>query len=85
MACGNYVIARDNAFNREVTAGHGGYFADVSDLARQLGQIDFLGLPEGAGTALRERAESYYNWERIADAYRQVFEAAKTRASGAEP
>ena len=74
MACGNYVIAHDNVFNREVTAGLCNYFRDAPDLAQQIRQIDTQGPPGGAGDSLRARVVTYYNWDRVTNAYRQSFE-----------
>lgn len=75
MACGNYVIAHDNPFNREVTAGLCAYFRDAGSLAPLIERLDSEGVPEGVGAALLERVRSHYNWERIADVYEQAFEA----------
>ncbi|MFN2202892.1 MAG: DUF1972 domain-containing protein [Caldilineaceae bacterium] len=75
MACGTYIIAHDNVFNREVTAGLCAYFTNAADLERVVRRIDKNGPPCNVGAALINRVESHYNWDRIADVYRVLFEA----------
>jgi glycosyltransferase involved in cell wall biosynthesis len=71
LACGNWVIAHDNPFNREVARDAADYFATPEQLARSLdlvvGQSDAM-LPQRSQRA-RDIVAEHYTWEGIADAY----------------
>lgn len=71
LACGNWVIAHDNPFNREVARDAADYFATPEQLARRLdlvvGQSDAM-LPQRSQRA-RDIVAEHYTWEGIADAY----------------
>lgn len=71
LACGNWVIAHDNPFNREVARDAADYFKTPEQLARSLdrvvGQLDAM-LPQRSQRA-REIVSEHYTWDGIADAY----------------
>ncbi|HCE92682.1 MAG TPA: hypothetical protein DEV74_09285 [Acidovorax sp.] len=71
LACGNWVIAHDNPFNREVARDAADYFATPEQLARSLdlvvGQSDAM-LPQRSQRA-RDIVAEHYTWDGIADAY----------------
>jgi len=71
LACGNWVIAHDNPFNREVARDAADYFATPEQLARSLdlvvGQSDAM-LPQRSQRA-RDIVSEHYTWDGIADAY----------------
>lgn len=77
MACGNCVIAQETATNREVAAGSALYYdgrAGSGDLLRQLQRI--LTNPELVsqyGDRARSEVNARYSWERVTDAYEQLF------------
>ncbi|HEY9256916.1 glycosyltransferase, partial [Chitinophaga sp.] len=75
MGHGNIVVAHDNIFNREVTAGKMFYFSNEKAVAGHLQHIEQL--EPAALSALREisieRIRNYYNWERIAKSYAELF------------
>jgi glycosyltransferase involved in cell wall biosynthesis len=71
MGCGNFVIAHDNCFNREVLADTAVYFKDARTLTSSIEEFESGKLdPVRMSAASMERVAQYYNWERIADAYR---------------
>jgi glycosyltransferase involved in cell wall biosynthesis len=71
LACGNWVIAHDNPFNREVARDAADYFATPEQLARSLDllvdQSDAM-LPQRSQRA-RDIVAEHYTWDSIADAY----------------
>jgi glycosyltransferase involved in cell wall biosynthesis len=73
MACGNFVIAHDNVFNREVTEGHGWYFSDSTELQQLLEKLEAQGLPPEAARIFRDIMKNKYNWDVIADSYARLF------------
>ena len=73
MACGNFVIAHDNVFNREVTDNQAWYFTDSEEVKRLLGKLESEGPPEKTTAIYKEIMESKYNWEVVADSYAGLF------------
>lgn len=69
MACGNYVVAHDNAFNREVTQNRCAYFTKANDVTHVLQNLETKGIPTGVCEYLRALIEQKYNWEKITDQY----------------
>jgi glycosyltransferase involved in cell wall biosynthesis len=71
LACGNWVLAHDNPFNREVARDAADYFATPGQLARSLDLVvresDAL-RPQRAQRARGIVAE-HYTWDGITDAY----------------
>ncbi|KRA13009.1 DUF1972 domain-containing protein [Acidovorax sp. Root568] len=86
MACGNWVVAHDNPFNREVARDAADYFGSPEELARRLDQLVSqwqLAYPERSRRA-RDIVDTYYTWERITDAYETLMYA-QCRSSAALP
>jgi glycosyltransferase involved in cell wall biosynthesis len=75
MACGNFVIAFDNVFNRDVLTDCGVYFpGNENSLTKQMQWA----LDNQKGMSLsrekaRKRIEEHYSWDKIADEYERVF------------
>lgn len=71
LACGNWVIAHDNPFNREVARDAADYFRTADDLARCLAEREAQDQPSVAARGLRAREiiASDYTWPRIIEAY----------------
>ncbi|WP_411828440.1 glycosyltransferase family protein [Melaminivora jejuensis] len=71
LACGNWVIAHDNPFNREVARDAADYFADPAALAAALAA--WAATPPAQRRARAARARQiiarHYTWEQIADRY----------------
>ena len=71
LACGNWVIAHDNPFNREVARDAADYFHSPEGLAQCLDR--WVGMPEPAQCECRDNARrivvEHYTWRRIVDAY----------------
>lgn len=84
MACGNFVVARDVEFNRDVLGAHGRYFTSANDLARTLNEL------EGADPSrLREAGEHCqriiarsYRWDQIVEAYASAIRGVVRRSRG---
>jgi glycosyltransferase involved in cell wall biosynthesis len=70
MQFGRPIFAFDCDFNRRTTADQAIYFSSSEDLSSALSELD-TGRLEGVGLAMRELAESRYQWHVIA---RQYFE-----------
>jgi len=75
LACGNWVIAHDNPYNREV-CGQGeqacaDYFYTPEELAIHLGTWAAFERKQRDGCAkrARQRIEQHYTWEAITDTY----------------
>ena len=76
MACGNYVIARDVAFNREVLAECGKFYTkNEEDLTRAMQwTLDHPDrLDEGRKKA-QQRIREHYDWDQVAIGYDQLFQ-----------
>ena len=71
MACGNWIIAHDNPYNREVARDAASYFSTPDELARCLQAWRERTAAEQARRAARARqiVAQHYDWERIVDAY----------------
>lgn len=71
LACGNWVIAHDNPFNREVARDAADYFATPEQLARRLDAV--VCQPDSERSLRSQRARGivaqHYTWDAIADAY----------------
>ncbi|KPA17091.1 glycosyl transferase family 1 [Candidatus Magnetomorum sp. HK-1] len=79
MSCGNYVIAHDNPFNREVLADRGRFFRDAEGVTKHIDDLDARGISPEFGKAMKERIRKKYDWETITDLYLQrFFETCKT-------
>jgi glycosyltransferase involved in cell wall biosynthesis len=74
MACGNFVIAHDNVFNREVTGNHGWYFSDSGGVQQLLERLEAEGPPPQAVTIFRDIMKNKYNWDIVADSYARLFQ-----------
>ena len=71
LACGNWVIAHDNPYNREVARDAAAYFKTPEQLAHHLSQ--WVGSADGQREERSRRARQivarHYTWEGIVDAY----------------
>ncbi|WP_050812504.1 DUF1972 domain-containing protein [Acidovorax radicis] len=71
LACGNWVIAHDNPFNREVARDAADYFETPEQLARCLDLVvdqSEAMLPQRSQRA-RDIVAEHYTWDGITDAY----------------
>ncbi|MCB8964988.1 MAG: DUF1972 domain-containing protein [Bacteroidales bacterium] len=77
MACGCFVIAHDNPFNRYAMVNCGLYFGTPHDFMSQLSHIDAM--PQCAiddtKRFFQSRIHSDFNWNTIAEKYLEVFAA----------
>lgn len=80
MVCGKPILAHDNVFNREVLGACGTYW-EASELPGRWQTFDSEGaqLVARAGSDGRKRAQEYYCWERIAEAYLALLTSANLR------
>jgi glycosyltransferase involved in cell wall biosynthesis len=71
LACGNWVMAHDNPFNREVARDAADYFQTPCQLAACLEDWELRANCERAARSARARqiVRTFYDWERITDAY----------------
>ena len=86
MACGNWVVAHDNPFNREVARDAADYFGTPQELANRLDQV--VGQWHQWHTERSQRARdivaTHYTWDGITDAYEALMYA-QCRPSMAPP
>jgi glycosyltransferase involved in cell wall biosynthesis len=75
LGAGNIVIGHDNPFNREVTDNVGFYFNNPQECATAIDSVDMLTETERKQYANHavNRIINYYNWDRIADEYTNMF------------
>lgn len=75
MAVGNVIVAHDNVFNREVTAGNGLFFRDAAGVARCIESIEALPEERRAEWVRLglQRAGSVYSWEHVTEQYLSAF------------
>lgn len=75
LGAGNYVIAHDNPFNREVTNNNMIYFKNIEECSKCF--MEFEKMTESDTDSVKKRAVKriidYYNWERITDEYYHFF------------
>ncbi|WP_406626372.1 glycosyltransferase [Acidovorax sp. SDU_ACID1] len=71
LACGNWVFAHDNPYNREVARDAAAYFDTPEQLARSLDQwaASTDGQRPERSRRARQRIAENYTWEGITDAY----------------
>lgn len=71
LACGNWVLAHDNPFNREVARDAAEYFHTPEELACSLDRVVAQADAMRAGRSQRARdiVAEHYTWDGIADAY----------------
>ena len=72
MACGSYIVAHDNVFNRSVLENNGLYFTDSQELAGIINSFDETKREEYAERNKRKIIE-FYNWDLIAEKYLNLF------------
>lgn len=84
LACGNWVLAHDNPFNREVARDAADYFDTPQRLACQLDQLACEGDALRRERSQRARAivAEHYTWDGIANAYEDLMRS-ECRRSGA--
>lgn len=68
MAAGNYVIAHDNVFNREVTGGDASFFDNAIGLTKILNKLESISL-EVSREIMLKRIKKIYNWDNISEKY----------------
>ncbi len=72
MACGSYIVAHDNVFNRSVLENNGLYFSDSQELAGIINSFDETKRGEFAERNKKKIIE-FYNWDLIAEKYFNLF------------
>ena len=82
MACGNFVIAHDNVFNREVTENQGWYFTNSVEVQQLLEKLESEGRPLQVSTVFRDIMKNKYNWDVIADSYARLFQSVVDHITG---
>lgn len=77
LACGNWVVAHDNPYNREVARDAASYFSTPVELLACLVDWSVRTAPERArrGARAREIVAAHYDWERVAAAYEALARA----------
>ncbi len=77
MGAGNFILAHDNPFNREVLGPMGRYFADEADFADKLWEAEATSERQRRmiGDGARDRAMNNYNWRMVADGYLALLNA----------
>ncbi len=77
MACGNWVIAHDNPFNREVARDAADYFRTPAELAERLAVQAGQSASQVAARSQRARAivSEHYSWPGIVAAYETLIRA----------
>jgi len=76
MAAGNYIIAHDNIFNREVTDNLVAYFSVAEDIKTIIESFEKQSEYEIKKTKelMLKRINNYYNWDRITNKYINFFD-----------
>ncbi|MFD1710195.1 DUF1972 domain-containing protein [Ottowia flava] len=77
LACGNWVIAHDNPYNREVARDAADYFAKPAELAERL-NTRVAQSPEAVAQRAdraRQIIAEHYTWPAIVDAYEALMQA----------
>lgn len=71
LACGNWVIAHDNPFNREVARDAADYFSTPEQLASSLDSVvsQTVALQSERSRRARAIVVEHYTWDSITDAY----------------
>lgn len=73
MGAGNFIVAHDNEFNREVLDNKGLYFKNANDISKILNlEIPESQLKKTKNTFL-DKATRYYTWPNIAQKYLDIF------------
>ena len=74
LACGNWVIAHDNPFNREVARDAADYFQTPEQLALCMDRVVRVTSHDRLTRSVRGRAivDSFYSWDAIAEAYEEL-------------
>jgi len=81
MASGNFIVAKDVEFNREVVGDLGRYFATAEDLTRIMDDLEQAdpAVISRLGGAARAVVEERFQWQRVIDAYARVIATAISR------
>ncbi|MBN1274432.1 MAG: DUF1972 domain-containing protein [Candidatus Aminicenantes bacterium] len=69
MACGNFIIAHDNPFNRATAGNTAVYFKDSGDITRLLSNQKNMALFKEMNEKSQQRIRQFYNWEHIVQKY----------------
>jgi glycosyltransferase involved in cell wall biosynthesis len=82
MASRNLCVCHDNPFNREVVGENGLFFREEEQLGSCLGDIESGGMErfERMRSGVFDRIVDYYNWDKIAFRYNELFTAALSEA-----
>jgi glycosyltransferase involved in cell wall biosynthesis len=76
MATGCTIAAHDNVFNRSILNEDGWYFYDIKSVRDILGRSPDPALVAAWKEKNLEKVKMLYNWEKIIDAYENVFTSA---------
>lgn len=79
MACGNFIIAHDNPFNREVAADTAFYFRNPDDIARILTHPETTALFRNDNDKACQRVGLFYSWDKITRQYIDLLGKKDTR------
>ena len=72
MACGSFICANDNHFNREVLKENAVYFRDANDIRALLDQDQLDVKREDFSRGNLQAIEQTYNWESVNRAYHKL-------------
>lgn len=76
MGCGNFIVAHNNPFNREVTAGQAEYFLKPDDLIPIVSEIESEGFER---TPVRQKMKELilekYTWDGVTEQYLRLLKA----------
>ncbi len=75
MACGSFIVAHDNPFNKSVLAEGAHYFKSAADITALLEKLLMLRQAEEANMAEmnREKVKTEYNWDSIVTQHEELF------------
>jgi glycosyltransferase involved in cell wall biosynthesis len=76
MACGSFILAHDNAFNRKVLFDAGLYFRNSEEVKGLLQQLAELRQKHAKTFATQNtgRIQKEYNWDSVVDRHEALFE-----------
>ncbi len=81
MACGCYIIAHDNPFNRAVLGSEALYFHDTVSLLNRL--KEFEGFPDNEVKRVKklnlEKIQLFYSWDSVSARYNNIINQVKNR------
>lgn len=73
MGCGNFILAHDNAFNRETLGQAGKFFESIESLTNAINEVDAdPSIRSHFKEAARERARRCFSWNDIVARYAEL-------------